>query len=153
MNRIISLWLCFVLAGSSAIVLVGGGDEPVEGKEVVRDGVTYTTHAPIRINSDADFSIGINGVTGGDGSQGNPWVIENYDINGTGYEDCIYIGNTTVYYQVKGCCFHDSINGIYLFCVINSRIKNNTITHNGYSGVRIHGNTNNNSIFNKHVTP
>ena len=51
-------------------MLVGVEDDGVvEGKVVVKDGVTYTNHAPIRINSNADFGIGINGVSAGDGSE------------------------------------------------------------------------------------
>jgi parallel beta-helix repeat protein len=68
---------------------------------------------PIRIDSNADFTP-VNGVSGGDGSAGNPWIIENYDINGTGYGYCIYIGNTTDYFVVRDCYLHDS-NGVTIW--------------------------------------
>jgi ABC-type phosphate transport system substrate-binding protein len=56
----------------------------------------YTVHGTIRIDGDTDFATqaGIEGWSG-DGSETNPYIIENYDINGTGNGTCIYIGNTT----------------------------------------------------------
>jgi len=49
----------------------------------------YTTHSPIRINSNSEFNT-TNGVSGGDGSSGNPYMIEGWDINGSGAE-CGYL--------------------------------------------------------------
>ncbi len=66
-----------------------------------------TPHAPIRINSNADFDAA-HGVTSGNGTEVNPWVIENYEINGMGYGYCINIGNTTDSFIVRGCYFHDA---------------------------------------------
>ncbi len=46
------------------------------------EDVRYVPHAPIRINSNADFPAI---ATSGNGNPGTPWIIENYDINGAGY--------------------------------------------------------------------
>ena len=59
-----------MLVFSSALVLLEVSEE-VEGKVVVEDGVMYTVHAPIRINSNANFTVA-NGVTGGSGTSGDP---------------------------------------------------------------------------------
>ena len=40
----------------------------------------FMAHSPILIESDAALTAA-NGVTGGDGSAGNPYVIEGWDIN------------------------------------------------------------------------
>src|SRR2546428_10031548 len=41
---------------------------------------SFTPHAPIFIDSDANFTAA-SGVTRGNGSAGNPYVIEGWDIN------------------------------------------------------------------------
>ncbi|MEF8874085.1 MAG: hypothetical protein V5A88_05375, partial [Candidatus Thermoplasmatota archaeon] len=56
----------------------------------------YETHVPFRIDSDAEFaSTAISEGWNGSGTSGDPYIIENYDIDGNGSEDCFYIGNTT----------------------------------------------------------
>lgn len=60
---------------------------------------------PIRINSNADFNAA-HGVSAGNGTEAVPWVIEGYDINGTGYGYCIYVGNTTNYFIIQSCTLH-----------------------------------------------
>ena len=77
MKRIIAIIMCAFLIASSGFAMLQV-DDGVEGKAIVQDGVMYVTHAPIRIDSDAEFTVA-NGVIGGDGSSGNPWIIENYD--------------------------------------------------------------------------
>ena len=115
-------------------------------------GLSYTIHAPIRIDSNGDFAANANG--GGDGSSGNPWVIENYDIDGTGFGYCIYIGNTTDYFVVRNCYLHDASGGndwpfhpdagLALYEVIFGEVINNTATNN-YYGIGI-GSSSNNTI-------
>ncbi len=70
----------------------------------------YTPHLPIRINSNADFDEdhGVANWATGNGTEGNPWIIENWDINGAGFGYCIYVGNTTDYFEINGCFLHDS---------------------------------------------
>jgi len=98
----------------------------------------YTPHAPIRINSNADFDAahGVVNWATGNGTQGNPWIIEGWDINGTGYGYCLYIGNTTEHFEIKYCNLHwptgffyvqyyDNAN-IYLHNVKNGLIRNNS---------------------------
>ncbi|MEW5937475.1 MAG: NosD domain-containing protein [Candidatus Thermoplasmatota archaeon] len=103
-----------------------------------------TPRPPFRINSNADFPIHANG--GGGGSAGNPWIIENYDINGTGYGYCIYIGNTTDYFVVRGCYLHESSgnsdpyywnSGLTLYNTTNGSIANNIASSNAWYGIYI----------------
>lgn len=75
---------------------------PIESK--------YTTHASIRINSNADFDAahGVINEATGNGTVWNPWIIEGWDIRDTGQWNCFYIGNTTEYFIIRDCIFHDS---------------------------------------------
>jgi len=97
-----------------------------------------TSHAPIRINSNADFTSA-NGVSSGSGTQADPYIIENYEINGTNYGYCIYIGNTTVHFIVRNCSLHDASgnsgtyfwnSGLYLYNVRGGILENNTASNN-----------------------
>lgn len=125
----------------------------------------YTTHTSIRINSNANFHLfNFNG----DGSVNDPWIIENYEINGTGLGFGIYIGNTTDYFIIRNCYIHHcngGLNwsmsgsshtggyknnwfewretyspnaGVFLYNVTHANIKNNTIEHNEYTGILMH---------------
>ncbi len=110
------------------------------------------SHSPIRINSNADFTPA-NGVSGGDGSQANPWIIEGWDIDGTGYGYCIYIGNTTDYFVVRDCYLHDASgfvfppffndSGLILHNVSNAYIHENFAARCGYHGIYLDHSTSN----------
>jgi parallel beta-helix repeat protein len=104
-----------------------------------------TTHAPIRINSNADF-IGANGVSAGAGTSGNPWIIENWAINASGKSYGIYVGNTSDYFVIRNCYIHDAVRGTFSFpyapesaIVFNNvdrgTASGNTLYSNGFSGV------------------
>ena len=100
----------------------------------------YVSHAPIRINSNAEFaSMAASEGWAGDGTQWNPYIIENYDVNGSGYRDCIFIGNTTGYFVVKNCYLHHATgtfsepyftnSGLALYNAQNGSIINNTVMY------------------------
>ena len=102
---------------------------------------------PIRIDSNADFdqAHGVINWNTGDGSPGNPWIIEKWDINGAGYGYCIYVGNTTEYFIIRNCYLHNadgvisfpfySDSGIHLFNVQNAKIENNILNQNTNVGI------------------
>ncbi|MHA2198230.1 MAG: hypothetical protein ACXABN_00030 [Candidatus Thorarchaeota archaeon] len=64
-----------------------------------------TQHDPIAINGDADFSAtALAEGWSGDGSQQDPYIIENFDISSSfDPESSINITDTRVYYIVQGC--------------------------------------------------
>ena len=107
----------------------------------------HTPFAPIRIDSDADFDAahGVVNWATGDGSAGNPWVIEGYEINGTGYGYCVYVGNTTDHFTVQDCLLRDSFgsgdppyhpnSGLAFYNNTNGIAYNNTLTANVYYGI------------------
>lgn len=68
----------------------------------------YISHTPIRINSNADFNQahGVVNWDTGNGTEWNPWIIEGWEINGTGYSYCIFIFNTTEHFIIRDCNLH-----------------------------------------------
>ncbi len=112
----------------------------------------HVQRPPFRIDSNADFDLA-HGVTGGSGTQGNPWIIENYDINGTGYGYCIYVGNTTEYFVVRNCYLHEASGvgsipyfpdvALILYNVTNGTIINTNTSESQY-GIALDYSSNNN---------
>ena len=159
MKRIVTLWLCVLLIVSSVVLVLSQGED-VEAKEVLSDEVVFNISTPFRINSNADF-ITSPKVTYGDGSIANPWIIENYDINGTGYGYCIYVGNTTDYFIIKDCYLHHASgygslyyrpdSGLVFYNVQNGILLNNSAFSNDWGGIRL-SLSENNSISNNTVT-
>ncbi len=65
-------------------------------------------HGVIRINNDTDLdSIAQAEGWKGDGSEGNPYVIENYKIDARGNTSAIYIGNVTKYVVIRNCTVYN----------------------------------------------
>jgi parallel beta-helix repeat protein len=94
-------------------------------------------HDPIYIDGNSQFTSA-NGVTGGSGTENDPYTIENWDIsaeNANGIE----IRNTTVYFVVRNCYVYDGRNncnvGIWLDNVVNGKIENSYFENNDHAGV------------------
>ncbi len=97
---------------------------------IFRNQLAFTSHDPIIITSDSDFSaLGFPGI----GSQEDPYVIKDYNIS-TGM-DCISISDTDVHFLIQNCLLTggDEGSGIYMYNVINGEINNNTITQKDHS--------------------
>jgi parallel beta-helix repeat protein len=94
------------------------------------EGRATTAHQPIVITSDAGFTSA-NGVSGGDGSAGSPFIIENWEItaSGTGTSG-INISATTKQFIVRGCTVSASGGaiGIGLWSCKPGKIETNTVT-------------------------
>ncbi|MBU2565624.1 MAG: right-handed parallel beta-helix repeat-containing protein, partial [Candidatus Thermoplasmatota archaeon] len=166
MRRIIAVWLVMtMLVGgtlgfvnlSTSAEEVGNGD--VEMKSVsTSQSKSYTSHDPIYINGNDNFTDA-NGVVSGLGTQGNPYIIEGWDINAN-TTDGIYIENTNVYFIIRNCVVHDgwigwgdahyggdSYYGIYLSDVSNGTIDNVT-SYNNWKSINVISHSNNNTISN-----
>jgi len=81
-------------------------------------------HDPIHIESNDEFTSE-NGVTGGDGTENNPYLIENWVFVGS--EQAISIWNTDVYFIIRNCTIRGFSNGIWFITVANGRIEKTTI--------------------------
>lgn len=94
----------------------------------------YTTHDPIFINGDADFTTqATNEGWPGDGTEGNPYIIEGYEIHPNLYG--IEIRSTSVNFIIRDLRItngFDNYCGIYFDNVTNGRIENCIIEDNQY---------------------
>ncbi len=86
--------------------------------------INATAHQPIHIDGNADFAsqAAANGWPG-DGSQKNPYIIQNYEINALS-DDGIRIENTSVYFIIRNCSIYNGDIGIYLKNVTNGIVEN-----------------------------
>ena len=164
LGKIITIWvLCFLVLGVFAVLTYQSqqrntmatdalGVEPVarSAQKPVME-IKGTAHNPIYITSNADFAsqASANGWQG-NGSQENPYIIENYDIDSNGGAYCIWIENTDVWFVIRNCILWNATSpmsepdgaGIYLKNVQNGTIDNNTCTNN-YYGIYMYSSSNN----------
>ncbi len=146
MKKILVIMMALMMLVGGLFAVASGSMSSDSGENVFSTpplSPALVSHAPIRIDSNADFDSA-HGVTKGNGTESDPYIIENYDINGTGYGYCIYVGNTTDYFVIKNCSLHDasggniwpyySDSGIILYNLNNGIIANNTASNNGPSG-------------------
>jgi parallel beta-helix repeat protein len=106
-------------------------------------GAILTSRAPIFIKNDNSFTSA-NGVTGGSGTQNDPYIIENLVIDASG-ADGIKIQNTTKCFIIRNCLVENGGNshsGIFLDNVVNGRIESNTCSNNDH-GIHLVGSSNN----------
>ncbi|MCK5037690.1 MAG: right-handed parallel beta-helix repeat-containing protein [Thermoplasmata archaeon] len=124
--------LLSVMMFTSMLIIPGNTGDVEAGAPEIES--LLTPHAPVRINNNTDFAtLGLNGS----GTPVDPWIIENWDINGTGVGYCLYIGNTTENFVVRNCSFHDAMvnqDAMTLWKADNGRIVNTTFTLNDFNG-------------------
>lgn len=148
-NRIISFITIFIIC----IVLlspIGINKCAVHGQGIDQP-YNILVHTPIQIYSNFDFTPE-NGVSRGNGTYSNPWIIENLSITSYSYVDhdggigffCVYIYNTTDYFIIQNCYISNisSSYAIKLFQVSNGIIQNNTVEENQYTGIIAHSSSN-----------
>ncbi|MCK4347916.1 MAG: hypothetical protein KAW47_04795, partial [Thermoplasmatales archaeon] len=117
---------------------------------------TYNRHKPIYINGDGDFTAA-NGVTGGSGTEDDPFIIEGWDISTSGLrrsgDGGIRIENTRAHVVIRNNYVHGQgtyyADGIQIGSIDVSRrgnstnitICNNWIENNGGSGINAWANS------------
>jgi parallel beta-helix repeat protein len=126
-------------------MMVGVADE--KGTQSLSKSAEYTPHNPIYINGNSGFTAA-NGVTGGNGTESNPYIIEGWDINAS-TADGIYIQHTDKYFIIRNCTIYGGKNnwkhGIYFYNVTNGEIENGDI-YNNKDGICLYESPNNNNI-------
>jgi len=80
--------------------------------------------------------------TQGTGSLGDPYIIENLEINGFGIVRGISIKNSNVSFVIQECLIYNSYEGIFLDHVNNSRLINNNCSNN-WEGIYLYYCSNN----------
>ncbi|MHA2363579.1 MAG: right-handed parallel beta-helix repeat-containing protein [Candidatus Hodarchaeales archaeon] len=114
----------------------------------------YIDHSPIFIDGNGNFTdTAIVNSWSGNGTAGNPYIIDNYNITGTG--NIIEIRNTNLYFQITNSILSDGTNCIYLANVTNGELVNNTVYGNSNSGFNLILSSNNtlinNSVYNNYI--
>ncbi|MCX8173848.1 MAG: right-handed parallel beta-helix repeat-containing protein, partial [Thermoplasmata archaeon] len=129
---------------------------PIDGGAGAYDKYPFGSrkHSPIHINGNADFaSQAASEGWPGNGSPGNPYIIEGYEIDGGGGSYCIWIENTSVYFVIRNCNAYKATNsgstpngaGIALKTVTNGRIENNKC-NDSTCGIRLYGSSQYNEV-------
>lgn len=161
-----------------AFLLPETTDNPILNEPTDRDSIpvaplAFTPHDPIYIQGNAGFT-NESGVIWGDGSESDPYIIADWDINASSNRG-IYIQNTNVHFMIRACYIHDGVEnentGIYLdncsngiirdsncsgnwygIFLLNSScantIVNNTCSNNRMDGIELYSLCNNNTISN-----
>ena len=120
------LILAIILCGFSELLII----TPIEVS------AQYTPHANIEIEGDEDFAFqASNEGWPGDGTEGNPYIIQDYEINAS-RENGIEIRSTTVHFIIRDTrIMYDGRfqeTGIFLIYVQNGTIDGSQITVGGY---------------------
>ena len=114
------------------------------------DESKYTPHAPIRINSNADFTSA-NGVIGGNGTRDDPYIISGWKIDAHGSNYGIYVGNVSKYFIIENCSIFNFTSygyqypytyyggAIILYNSENGILENNLLYENYGVGIMIAG--------------
>ena len=138
---VVCLMLGMVFVGG--ISFRSGGDANIrydDSISTVSKQKAYTPHDPISINGNDQFTYA-NGVSTGDGTAVNPYIIENWDINASTAHG-IYLQSTTASFVIRNCIIYggkSSYNGIYLYNVNNNKGKiENIISYNNQYGIYLY---------------
>jgi len=89
----------------------------------------YTLHSPIQIASDSDFTAA-NGVTRGDGTSSNPYIIEGWDITSAATGG-ITIWSADAHFVVRNVHIHSGSldsRGIMIYFANSGRVENAVIS-------------------------
>jgi parallel beta-helix repeat protein len=98
---------------------------------------SYEESPLIHISNDSDFaSQAMANLWNGNGSVSDPYIIEGLNITTIG-SFAIHIGNTTVYFEIRGCLIIGGTTGILLENVTHAKVWNTTIRYSLNSGILI----------------
>ncbi|GEM_PF-2553474 len=148
MKRIMSIFIVLMMVAGSMSILVGSAEytESSTVKSISPIGPSATL-SPTRINGNADFVL--SGIASGSGTLADPYIIENWTVDGTGAGYGLYIGNTTAYFIIRNCTFSGASgvnnepyfpdSNIVLYNVTNGMITNVTTTGASNNGIYLTG--------------
>ena len=97
----------------------------------------YEEALPIHILNNTDFAVQASANSwDGNGSMSDPYMIEGLNITTSGTSP-IQIGNSTVFFEVRGCLIVGGSTGILLQNVTNAKVWNNTIQESNSYGLLV----------------
>ena len=144
-RRGVTVLLVGILAISIFMQLENLGELKSDNFSLVKQHeMSYIEHEPFNITSDSDFETQ---AWPGNGSQSNPYIIENLNISANS-SACIWIMNTTSHFVIQNCIFkspyytyvgYQTIFTLTLTNVSNGVIQVNRIidSYAGISGLQI----------------
>ena len=131
---LVSLLLSFIPQAA----LQGENQNGIE-RELVNKVVAGTPHGPIAITGNDVFKTTAESESwDGDGSEGDPYIIEDFDfdLGGTNGK-CIDIQDTTVHFIIRDCTFTGASlmggMGIRMYNVTNCEVSGNIMYDNYYA--------------------
>ncbi|MFW9884692.1 MAG: nitrous oxide reductase family maturation protein NosD [Candidatus Thorarchaeota archaeon] len=109
-----------------------------QSRDVSRGFVpAYDEAPPIHISNDSDFADQASANSwDGNGSVSDPYIVKGLNITTAGTSP-IQIGNSTVFFEVRGCLLVGGAMGILLDNVTNAKVWNNTIQDSQSSGILV----------------
>src|SRR3989442_3451782 len=122
-----SIALILALTGllSLAAVAVSGG------LPTPRIGTLHTPHAPMLIQSNAEFTAA-NGVVGGHGTHDDPYLITGWEITNVDTMEAIFIRDTNASFIIRDVFVHQppglDFAGIRFIEVSNGAVEDSTVT-------------------------
>jgi parallel beta-helix repeat protein len=107
MRKKVSIYILIAFLIISIIIPVNSAKVVVDYQEIdFNKKIHYDTFI---ISSDSDF---VTHGFPGEGSEGNPYVIENYNIESENSTSAIFITGTTAHFTIKNCYFEHAAIGI-----------------------------------------
>jgi parallel beta-helix repeat protein len=136
---ILTVLMMLLLAGVSLIWT--SVDEKIGVPLPVRTDA-FTPHVPIYITSNSQFATMADAEGWhGSGTQSDPYIIEEYDIDGGYGTYCISISGTTVFFHIRDCWLRQAMgypdgSGVKLSDVQHAVVENCTIERCAGYGLR-----------------
>ena len=128
----VTLIIAFLFVSSLSLLPNPSSENPLAP---VPAKISYTSHAPISINGNAEFNktnFPLNGVASGNGTASNPYIIEGWDINAS-TSIGIRVYNANVHFIIRNCDVHDGsviYSGIDLVSCSNVSLISNNCSKN-----------------------
>ena len=112
--------------------------KPTPGYVTVSFTYVPPTRMPIHIAGDSQFNQS-NGVVAGSGTQGDPYVIQYWEIDAKGGSYAVWIENTTAHFVLRYCKLSSATSNaeapygtaICLMNVSNAQVEGNNISNSG----------------------
>jgi len=141
LTKYLILIVCLVGATITSLEQTNGQEQTTGSKDALTGSpslsYSYSLHDPIEIGNDTNFTIP-NGVSSGDGTKGNPFIIEGWNITTSGIHG-IYIYNTTAHFVIRNCWIstgnNGEINGIYLNNINGTAALDTNFCQNNFGGI------------------
>lgn len=141
MNRITVILLCLTLLVLCPLTVTRCSiDSPVSrhNQGIMKSFIPgYDEALPIHISNNSDFADQASANSwDGNGSVSDPYMIEGLNITTSGTSP-IQIGNSTVFFEVRGCLIVGGSTGILLQNVTNARVWDTIITLSDSCGLQV----------------